>query len=79
MANYDQNAKLDALVRTIRDEYTRATTTYPFDRCWTRIALHLVARGVIADFYTPDFDVSEVLENLERRCETTLSVVSRGR
>jgi hypothetical protein len=42
MANYPDDPKLVALVRTIRDEYTRATTTYPFDDCWTRIALHLV-------------------------------------
>jgi hypothetical protein len=32
-----------------------------------RIALHLVARGVIADLSIPDFGVSEVLENIERR------------
>ena len=67
MASYDQDAKLGALVQAIRDEYARATTTYPFDQCWTRIALHLVARGVIADVYKPEFDVSEVLEHVERR------------
>ncbi len=71
MASYDQEAKLVALVQTIRDEYARATTTYPFDQCWTRIALHLVARGVIANHYTPDFDVCEVLERVERRPAAT--------
>jgi hypothetical protein len=71
MASYNQDVKLRALVQTIRDEYTRATTTYPFDNCWARIALHLVARGVIADLYAPDFNVSEVLERIERRSLTT--------
>ncbi|MEA2785529.1 MAG: hypothetical protein QOF71_1633 [Candidatus Eremiobacteraeota bacterium] len=66
MASYDQDVKLVALVQALRDEYARATTTYPFDRCWTRIAFHLVARGVIAERYTPDFDVSEVLKQIER-------------
>jgi hypothetical protein len=67
MANYRQDAKLVGLVQSLRDEYARATTTYPFDQCWTRIALRLVARGVVADIYRPDFDVSLVLEHLEQR------------
>ena len=67
MASYPADPKLVALVHVIRDEYARATTTFPFDDCWTRIALHLVARGVIADAYSPDFDVSDVLQNVERR------------
>jgi hypothetical protein len=33
--------------------------------------LHLVVRGVIADLYAPDFNVSEVLERIERRSLTT--------
>jgi hypothetical protein len=29
--------------------------------------LHLVARGVIADLYAPDFNAINVLERIERR------------
>src|SRR6202011_5727230 len=78
MASYDQDAKLVALVQALRDEYTRATTTYPFDQCWARIALHLVARGVIANLYLPDFDVSEVLENVDRPSRSASDAFQRA-